>query len=324
MKKFTMGLFVAALALGQFAHADTFSEHRALLQKAKAAGNRTIEIGYNPASVGYKDPLFFWTNKYWPIANGMMAQTGDAISLVPENNKSTLQNIVRAQQYKWLYVHPDIAVLAQEHGYTPMLYFSRDYEAVFVVPTEGMSKTSDLKEKRIATLATTNDNRFAKYYLHTENIKGSFVDVGESGYGEVFQLLTNKKVDAIVVSRPIANDFIATSKGNFKILASAGIAPSAVLLAHVSVSNAEAKRISDSLLNLPAAAAAGTGMIFRDDEKLYLPFVKDHLRYTRAALGYVEPDYGRSIYDPKVNAYIEAHEAFTEGVVKPELAQPNP
>ena len=44
MKKLMMGLVLAALATAQFANADTFTDRRALLDKAKAAGNKPIEI----------------------------------------------------------------------------------------------------------------------------------------------------------------------------------------------------------------------------------------------------------------------------------------
>jgi ABC-type phosphate/phosphonate transport system substrate-binding protein len=170
MKKFMMGLVLTALSTAQLASADTFTDRRALLDKAKATGQKPIEVGFNPGNNGKKEELFFWTNKYWPLANNLTTQTGDNISFIPENDAPVLLNLVRSQKYKWLYVQPNIAVIAQEHGYTPLGYLNKEIESVFVVPAEGgISKTADLKGKNIATLVNSNDLRLAKYYLHTEN-----------------------------------------------------------------------------------------------------------------------------------------------------------
>lgn len=325
MKKFMMGLVLAALATAQLASADTFTDRRALLDKAKAAGNRPIEVGFNPGNNAGRDELFFWSNKYWPLANSLTAQTGDSVSFIPENDTKVLLNLIRAQNYKWLYVQPNVAVVAQEHGYTPLAYMGREIESVFVVPTEGgLTKTSDLKGKNIATLANSNDLRLAKYYLHTEGWDARFLEIGASGYGEVEAQLSLKKVDAIAVNRETAQDIVKRSNNAYKILATSGGVPRTVLLAHISVNNDEVQRISSALLKVNSTTMAPTGLTFAEGETVFLPFTKDHLRYMRAALGYVEPDYGRSIYDPKVNKYIESQEAFTDGIVKPVLKTPNP
>lgn len=324
MKKFMMGLVLAALATAQLASADTFTDRRALLDKAKAAGNKAIEVGFNPGSTtGKKDEQFFWTNKYWPLANSLIAQTGESISFIPENDSKVLMNLVRSQKYKWLFVQPNVAVVAEEHGYTPLGYMNKEFESVFVVAEGGPAKTADLKGKNIATLANSNDLRLAKYYLHTENWDAKFIEIGASGYGEVETQLVLKKVDAIAVNRDIANQIIKRNKG-FKILATSGGVPRAVLLAHISVSNDEVDRIGGALLKVPGTAMVPADLGFTAADTPFVAFTKDHLRYMRAALGYVEPDYGRSIYDPKVNKYIESQEAFTDGIVKPVLKTPNP
>lgn len=325
MKKITQALLIATLATTQWASADTFSERQALLENNRKAGVKAIEVGYNPGTSVAKDQLFFWTNKYWPISNSMIEKTGYSISFIPENDPVVLLNLVRAQHYKWLYVNPNIAVVAQEHGYTPVSYLNRSIESVFVVPTKSMTKTSDLKGKKIATLGNTNESNFAKYYLHIENLQATFIDVGSGGYSELQALLESKQVDAIAVSRTKAVEMVGASNGELKILASAGSAPLAVMLVHTSVTQEQAEKINNSLLTLPLDALKGLPELkFTAKEAIYLPFTKDHLRYTRAALGFVEPDYGRSIYDPKKDQYIESSQAFTEGVVLPILAQPNP
>lgn len=325
MKKFMMGLVLAATAIAQLASANTFTERRALLDKAKASGNKVIEIGFNPGNTAKKEELFFWSNRYWPLANSLISQTGDNISLIPENDLTVLLNLVRSQRYKWLYVPSNIAVVAQEHGYTPLAYMNREVESVFLVPTEGgVTKTSDLKGKKIATLANSNDMRLAKYYLHTENWGAKFIEIGSNDYNEVEFLLTQKKVDAIAVSREVAMDIIKRNKDAYKILATSGGVPRTVLLSHVSVKNEEINRISGAILKVPATAMNAMGLTFAESESGFSPFTKDHLRYMRAALGHAEPDYGRSIFDPKANKYVESAQAFTEGVVKPVLKTPNP
>lgn len=328
MKKFMMSLVLVALTTAQLASADTFTDRKALLEKAKASGVKPIEIGFNPGNNtinGKKDELFFWTNKHWPLANSLIAQTGDSLSFIPENDLKILLNLVRAQKYKWLYVQPNIAVIAQEHGYTPVAYLNKETESVFVVPTEGgVAKTADLKGKKIASLANTNDLRLAKYYLHTENWDAKFTEIGASGYGEVESQLVLKKVDAIAVNRDVATDIIKRNNNAFKILATSGGVPRAVVLAHVSVENDEFSRIGGAFLKVPKTAMAPAGLTFGESEAPFLAFTKDHLRYMRAALGYTESDYGRSIYDPKVDKYIESPAAFTDGIVKPVLKTPNP
>ena len=326
MKKIMMGLVIAVLATAQLANANTFMDRRALLDKTKSAGKKPIEIGYNSTTTGAnKEELFFWANKYWPMVNSMTAQTGDSLSLIPENDSRVLLNLVRAQRYKWLYVNPNIAVVAQEHGYTPLAYLNREFESVFVVPFDSpIKKTAELKGKNIATLANSNDMRLAKYYLHTEGWDAKFLEIGALGYAEVEALMSLKKVDAVAVNREFAVDMLKRNKDAYKILATAGGVPMSVLLAHVSVSDAEVERISGSMLKLPSTILAAANMTFREGEAPFLPFTADHLRYMRAALGFVEPDYGRSIYDPKVDKYIESPEAFTEGIVKPALKTPNP
>lgn len=328
MKKIMMGLVLAAMATAQLASADTFTDRRAVLDKAKASGLKPIEIGFTPGNMlnnGKKEELFFWANKYWPLANSLSQQTGESVSFIPENEPKVLLNLVRAQSYKWLYVQPNVAVIAQEHGYTPVAYLNRELESVFVVPVDSpIKKTSELKGKNIAALAESNDLRLGKYYLHTEGWDAKFIEIGASGYGEVEAQLTLKKVDAIAVNRDTAEAIIKRSKDAFKILATSGGVPQAVLLAHVSVKNGEFNKMSDALLKVTGITLKATGLPFAETEAAYRPFTKDHLRYMRAALGYQEPDYGRSIYDPKVNKYIEAAEAFTDGVVKPVLKTPNP
>lgn len=325
MKKLMIVLVLAATAIAQLASANTFTDRRALLDKAKASGNKVIEIGFNPGNNGKKEELFFWSNKYWPMANNLIAQTGDNISFIPENDSTVLLNLVRAQRYKWLYVPPNIAVIAQEHGYTPLAYMNRDIESVFVVPTEStLTKTSDLKGKKIATLASSNDLRLAKYYLHTENWDANFIEIGANDYSEVEFQLTQKKVDAIAVSREAAMDIITRSKDAYKILATSGGVPRTILLSHVSVNNDEINRIASAIIKVPASAMSAMGLTFAENEIGFSPFTKDHLRYMRASLGYIESDYGRAIFDPKLDKYVESAQAFTEGVVKPVLKTPNP
>ena len=326
MKKIMMGLVLAALATAQLASANTFAERRALLDKNKAAGAKLVEVGFSPGNqLGAKDELFFWANKYWPLANSLTSQTGDSVSFIPENDLRVLLNLVRSQRYKWLYVQPHIAVIAQEHGYTPLAYLNKEFESVYVIPaTSDITKTSQLKGKKIAALANSNDLRLGKYYLHTENWEAQFIEIGASDYGAVEAQLTLKKVDAIAVSREFANELMKRNKDAFKILATSGGVPRSVLLAHISVPNDDVNRISGAMLKAPASTMTAAGFTFAEGQSAFMPFVKDHLRYMRAALGYVEFDYGRSIYDPKVDKYIELQVAFTEGIIKPELKTPNP
>ena len=331
MKKLLIGAAVAAIAALQVVHAaEPFAERQALLQKLHEKGAKTIEIAFNPGST-QKNELFYWANKYWPLANEITAATQDIISLIPEENNDVLVNLIKLQRYKWIAAQPSIAVIAQEHGYTPLMYLNKEFESVFVVPVDGaLNKTADLKGKKIATLDKSNDSRFAKYYLNSEGLDGVYVDVGSSGYPDVLAQLKNKKVDAVAVRREVAESFIASNKDKesgkekFKILASAGTTPMLVVLAHVSVSDKEVNKITSALQNVNNRTMATVGFKFNDNEAAFLPFTKDHLKYMRAALGFVEPDYGRFIYDPKTDKYLESHQLFTVGTVKPELKQPNP
>ena len=39
---------------------------------------------------------------------------------------------------------------------------------------------------------------------------------------------------------------------------------------------------------------------------------EDHLKFMRAALGFVEPEYSRNIFNPKTNMFTDLYEVFTE------------
>ena len=324
--KMLVGAVFAAVALAQVAHADTFSDRNQVMNEIRATNPKAkpIQVAWNPGTYN-KDTLFFWGNKYWPMSNYMSQKMGRPVSYVPENNRATLLNQIRNQTYKWMYVQPDIAVTAQEFGYMPVAYMTRNSESVFVIPTDSkITHTSDLTGKRIATLAGTNDARLAKYYLHVEGWDANFKDISGGGYPELERIIKAKGADAIAVSRSAANGIVERSNGTLKIFASAGTIPLGVWLAHNSVSLSEINQMVDYMCNSPRDLYLAAGLKLTEQEKPFIPVTKDILKYMRAVMNFNEPDYGRQVYDPRKNLYIEFNTAFSDSQIKPELATPNP
>lgn len=324
--KFLMGSVLTVLAMTQFAHADTFTDRKKILSDIRTTNYkaRPIQVGWNPGTYN-QDTLFFWGNKYWPLANHLSQKMGRMVSFVPENNRQTLLNQVRNQTYSWLYVQADVSVVAQEFGYMPVAYMTREFESVFVVPAQSpIQKTSELKGKSIGVLDNSNDMRLARYYLNVEGWNANFKNIMGGGYPELEAMLKAKKVEAVAMSRTAAADLLKRNEGEFKIFASAGSIPLGIWLAHNSVPNSEITAIVSTLETSPKDLYVSAGLKFADNEKPFAPFTKDHLKYMRAAMNYNEPDYGRQVYDPRKDAFIEFNTAFSDSQVKPELKTPNP
>lgn len=324
--KLLMGLTLAVLTLTQVVHADTFTDRKKILNDIRASNYkaRAIQVGWNPGTYN-QDTLFFWGNKYWPLANHLSQKMGRTVSFVPENNRRTLLNQVRNQTYSWLYTQADVAVAAQEFGYMPVAYMTREFESVFVLPANStIQKTSELKGKTLGMVDNTNDMRLARYYLNVEGWGANVKTISGGGYSELEALLKTKKVDGVAMSRSAAEDLLKRNEGEFKIFASAGSIPLGIWLAHNSVSDAEIETMVATLEASPKDLYTSAGLKFAPNEKAFTPFSKDHLKYMRAAMNYNEPDYGRQVYDPRKDAYIEFNTAFSESQVKPELKSPNP
>lgn len=112
-----------------------FHEHQVLVRSLRAKKAKTIEMAFQ-ASTASKVEFFYWAQRYWLTANERMASSGAIFTYLPENDPLILTNFVRSQHYDWLYVLPNIAVIAQEHGYIPNCYLTLSVEAVIVVPTD--------------------------------------------------------------------------------------------------------------------------------------------------------------------------------------------
>lgn len=295
-------------------------EHQELIKELRKKNAKTVEMAFQ-ASTTARTEFFYWTQRYWLTSNDRMKNSGYIFSYIPENDQLVLANFIRSQRYDWLYVLPNMAVLAQEHGYIPNCYLNIPFESVIVVPEDsGISNTLDLKGKKIGHIDRSNDSRIVKYTLHLEDVSAKYV--GENiTISDLASNLTQKKYDAITLRKEDAEKVIKTPSGKgLKIFASAPTVPGAVMLAHSRVPQEDVNVVTKACVETSPEAVARAAKFDSETIKegavisknTYLAYEEDHLKFMRAALGFVEPEYSRNIFNPKTNMFTDLHEVFTE------------
>lgn len=302
--------------LSSSANAASKKPQRPVEASSPAPTSRSsIEIGYYPGS-STKDELFYWSQKYIPLARHLSSKSGSAITLVPEPNVQVLKNLIKGQRYRWMYINADLAVLAQEIAYTPVAKQSVDSEAVLVVRQDSpLNKYSDLSGKRLGLVKTTTIGTFARYKLTETKTNAEIVDVPQ-GQDYILQLLDLGRIDAAAVRKDFALDLNRRYPKRFRIADSAGEAPGFVLLAHMSVSNDEVERVRSGFLSLHSEDPTAQKIMSMQGETAtqgpyFVEWNRDFLKNTRKAVAAVEPDYGRFVFDPVNGEYTEAYKIFT-------------
>ena len=293
------------------AQETVFSQRRSLVDKLKAANAPTVYVGFMPSTLQRSD-AFYWATRYWQVANHITEASKVIFTFIPEEDPHTLRNNIRTQQYKWLYVPPTMAVIAQENGYTPVAYFTRPYETVFVVPASNTAAPGVLTGKRVGYLNGRLDEYFAPYFLETAlKSKARLIPSGSGDYNTLFNQLKTQKLDAVAASKDSAKAWVdKNNPDQWKILDGFGSVPSATFLVHSSVSNADYENISKAIFSVPASAVAAAGIKMKDGEQVFAPYARDQLAWMRLAMSSVETDYGRVIYNPRAQKYMEMHDAF--------------
>lgn len=314
MKK-TLALLVAMALLGANAYAaDVFSERAAVVRKLKSNAHAPIEIGFYPGS-NAKEELFYWSQRNLPFANYVSLRLDTLVTLIPETNISVLKNLIKAQRYKWLFVNPDLAVVAQEIAYTPIVKQSEDTESVLLVrPDSQIHKYLDLRGRRLGLVKNTSTATLALAKI--ADIKDR-VDLVTTAVDQqsLLQTLDSGRADAIAIRKELANEAVKKNPTKYRLADSAGVVPGFVLLAHVSVSQDEVERMRSTFLSLRAEDSDVQEIMSRNGENLkqgsyFVDWDRDYLKATRKALATVEPDYGRYLFDPMRGMYMEANKLF--------------
>lgn len=316
MKKTLALLVTSALLTANVLAANTSKESTGETKKVKSSEYAATEIGYYPGSTA-KDELFYWSQKYLPFSRHLTASSGRTVTLVPEQNITVLKNLIKAQKYKWVYVNADVAVLAQEISYTPVLKSARDAESVLVVkPAASLNKFSDLSGKRIGLVKADSISTLARHRLLQSNTATTIVDAPQ-GHESLLQMLNLGRVDAIVLRKDIAMAAAKNHPTRYRVADSAGTIPNLVLLAHTSVSQDEVERVRAAFTSLRAENPGDQKIMSHSGEHLkdgpfYVSWDRDFLKTARKALAAVEPDYGRYVFDPTRGTFSEAHKIFKE------------
>lgn len=288
-------------------------EHRAdIIQTMKKKDVNSIEIGFFPGSLERVES-FYWANTYMPLANYLSAKTDNLVALVPERKVSAFKNLIKAQRYKYIYVNPELAVMAQEIAYTPIVKFGNDIESVAVVASDSsMQSAGDLAGKKVTVFDNSLPTNMARAYFIKNDIKPT-LQYGTSSVAVAMQKIENKSTDAVILNKTEADALVSKAAGKYKVLANFGTAPGFVFMAHVSTQDSEVERLKSALLALDGSDSqilkslheTRTGKLFDD-------YNKDYLKDVRAMLAAVEPDYGRYVYNPVTNKYQEAYTLFVK------------
>jgi hypothetical protein len=298
--------------------ADAFMERRDILAKATSSAKSKVEVGFYPGDVE-QSSQFYWAHKFLPFTNYISDQTGNVISLVPEQNVTVLKNLVKAQHYKWLYVSSSIAVLAQGMGYTPVVKAGGDTDSVFVTtPKSSIHKLTDLQGVRVGIASHTEAALVAKYTLKNVKplaISPIYVEAGSSLRGQLPALLDSGVVDAVIISREQADVISKIAPEKYKIADALGNIQGAVLLAHSSLSQSEIVNMRSAYLGLHLSdalhASLMSGYSFKSASNNYfIDFDRDYLSMARKVLAFNEPDYGRAVFDVKTQNWLESYQLF--------------
>jgi ABC-type phosphate/phosphonate transport system substrate-binding protein len=321
MKK-TLALLLAAsfTAAAGVASADPFLDREAILTKAKAQHRSVVDIGFYPGPIP-KSAMFYWAQRFLPFANYMSDRTGNIVSLVPEQNVTVLKNLVKAQHYKWLYVSPEIAVLAEEMGYTPIVRADGNTESVLVTtPKSPIQKVTDLDGVRVGIANATGATLVAQYKFKNMTPKAVnpvYVEAGTSLQGQLHTLLDSGVVAAVIISREQAEAILKSDPTKYRIADSMGQILGSVLLAHTTVPNAEVETMRAAYLGLQTSEAAHvkvmSGYNFKSKGTNYfIDFDRDYLAQTRKVLAFTEPDYGRTVFNTTTQKWFEAYQLFAK------------
>lgn len=321
MKKMLALLLVASFAASAgVASADPFSDREAILTKAKSQHLAAVDIGFYPGPIP-KSAMFYWAQRFLPFANYMSEHTGSVVSLVPEQNVSVLKNLVKSQHYKWLYVSPEIAVLAEEMGYTPIVRADGNTESVLVTtPKSSIQKVTDLDGVRVGIASATGATLAAQYKLKnmtTKQVHPVFVEAGPSLQGQLHTLLDSGIVAAVVISREQAEAILKSDPTKYRIADSMGPILGSVLLAHSTVSESEVRTMRTAYLGLQTSDANHNALMAGFEYKskgtnYFIDFDRDYLAQTRKVLAFSEPDYGRTVFNTTTQKWSEAYQLFAK------------
>lgn len=314
MKKSVSVILAAAIttifSANAMAAQNALEKRSEIIQSMKKKDANNIEIGFFPGKLE-RIESFYWANTYMPFANYLSNKTDNIVSLVPERKVSAFKNLIKAQRYKYIYVNPELAVMAQEIAYTPIARLSSDTESVAIVASDSsVQKSTDLSGKKVTLFNNSISTNLARAFFMKNDIKPN-AQTGTTSVAIAMQKIDNKTTDAVVLDKREAEEIVAKSAGKYKILTSFGTAPTAIFMAHVSTPDTEVDRLKAALLELDGSSDdIRTSLNETKKGKLFEDYNKDYLKDVRAMLATIEPDYGRYVYNPVTNKYQEAYTLF--------------
>lgn len=333
MKKSVLLVATAIAALGSsavMAQQNILDTRQAVIERAQKKGADQLEIGFYPYEVEKKE-AFYWANSYIPLANYLSEETGYLVSLVPERRIDTFKNLIKAQRYKFIYVTPILAVIAQEIGYTPLAKYDEDVESVFVVKADSkISKPEELSDKNLAWKYKGVVGDIANAYIKQNNIKANII----TSEGTKLQLLKKLEIgtiDSLVLRKTEIEGVMKEKEGKFKVIGSAGKVPGFILMAHISATDAEVDKVKSAYFNINTDmkdVVKGFGLeegikgFENKSGKIFADFNKDYLKETRKIQSLIEPDYGRYVYDPVKDTYKESYNLYVKTDAKPAETKP--
>ncbi len=292
-------------------------EQRTNILKSSPRFKQGFDIGYS-AAANEKLEMYEWVDSGLYLANELSNITNSTVSLIPENNSRILERLIKAKKYKYLYVTPDLAVLAEEMAYTPIIKTSKDSESVNVVLAN--ATTTDLANKKIGIVNNSVEGKIALFNLKAKSVKSETANTT----AVLKQLLDTKKVDAIVLNKEDAQQLInknmdSSNKSLYKINSTNGAILGNILLAHSSLPDDEVDALKNAFLTIKLDQNhknlsnffpnASEGSIFEE-------FNKDILKNMRTILAYTNEDYGRVIYTPDSNRYTESNALYLKSQTK--------
>ena len=289
---------------------DPIKAREILLSQFKV--NPNLEFGIFPTN---SNDFYASINSYLPLMNHISINYGSLATFVQEPNINVFKNDIKSTKYKWIYVPAELAVVASEAGYLPVVRDKTDISASLItLKTSPINNWSDLQEKRFAFSSDSADSIYIYHKIYTSKLKKiNALPQTKLNFKDLLRMLESNQVDAIAINKEYASQI---DNNKYKVLQNTDSGVGFILMASIKVPPEDINKVRNIFIDLNQA---NDPLLIKSlnysNNASFISYTKDDLLIAGETLAIKEKDYGKVRYTSPASAtrgftYVETHEAM--------------
>lgn len=254
-----LGLMATPLINNTAFAADNMAERQQLI--AKHGANTGYIMGLFPGTVEVFDATSL-LERYLPFSNYLSKASGTLISFAPERNVGAFKKKVQSSDYPIVYVNAEIASIAINKGYEPLVKRSDPIVSVVMTLTDSpIKELKDLDGKKIGAISQAMVSSLAFYTFYKEGVKPAIQDAGGTGQDQLILNLDTGLLDGIILREETAKKQIKKAPDKYKVALNTGIAPGFILMVKSDLPEQTKANLRQAMLSIDPSNAVGAEIL---------------------------------------------------------------